>query len=81
MRKLAEGLMRDKSLENVNTIVDDIRSVNCNSDTKRDWISDFKNFKEVITTNIDSYPLYCFDNYIDVHPNPLAIAYRYENDK
>lgn len=79
MRKLSEGLIRDKSLVNVNTIVDDIRSVNCNSDTKRDWISDFKNFKEVITTNIDSYPLYCFDNHVDIHPNPLCIAYRFEN--
>jgi hypothetical protein len=79
MRKLSEGLIRDKSLENVNTIVDDIRTVNCNSDTKRDWISDFKNFNEVITTNIDSYPLYCFDNYIDIHPNPICVANRFEN--
>ena len=81
MRKLSEGLIRDKSLENVNTIVDDKRSINCNSDTKRDWISDFKNFKEVITLNIDSYPLFCYENHIDVHPNPLSIAYRYENKK
>ena len=81
MRKLSEGLIRDKSLVNVNTIVNDIRTVNCNSDTKRDWISNFKSFQEVITTNIDSYPYYCYENYIDLHPNPLCVAYRYENKK
>jgi len=79
MRKLSEGLIRDKSLENVNTIVDDTRTVNCNSDTKRDWITDFKSFNDVITLNIDSYPLYCFDNHIDIHPNPICVANRYEN--
>jgi len=79
MRKLAEGLIRDKSLKNVNTIMDDIRSVNCNSDTKRDWLGNFKNFKEVLETNIDSYPYYSFDDYNDLHPNPIAIAYRYES--
>ncbi len=79
MRKLSEGLIRDKSLINVNTIVDDKRSVNCNSDTKRDWLTDFKNFNDVITLNIDSYPLYCHENYIDVHPNPICVANRFEN--
>ena len=81
MRKLSEGLVRDKSLENVNTIVDDTRTVNCNSDTKRDWISDFKSFKEVITLNIDSYPYYCYNDITNLEPNPLCVAYRFENKK
>ena len=79
MRKLSEGLIRDKSLENVNTIVDDSRTVNCNSDTKRDWLLDFKSFKEVITKNIDSYPYYCYNDIKNLTPNPLCVAYRYEN--
>ncbi len=79
MRKLSEGIIRDKSLKNVNTIVDDKRSVNCNSDTKRDWISDFKNFNDVLTKNIDSYPYYCYNDIANLEPNPLCVAYRYEN--
>lgn len=78
MRKLSEGLIRDKTLEQVNTIVKDIRSVNCNSDTKRHWINDFNDFNEVIFLNIDSLPYYSFDDYKDLHPNPLITAYRYE---
>lgn len=79
MRKISEGLVRDKSLDQVNTIVKDIRSVNCNSDTKRHWISDFSNFKEVISSNIDSLPYYSFDDYKELHPNPLITAYNFEN--
>ena len=78
MRKLSEGLVRDKSLKYVNTIVDDTRSVNCNSDTKRDWITDFNNFNEVLTSNICSYPYYSYDNYKELHPNPICVANRYE---
>jgi len=81
MRKLSEGLIRDKSLINVNTITDDKRSVNSNSDTKRDWITDFKSFREVISTNIDSYPLICYNDLTELHPNPLCIANRFENKK
>ena len=81
MRKLSEGLIRDKSLEQVNTIVKDVRSVNCNSDTKRHWNTDFNDFKEVISSNIDSLPYYSFDNYNELHPNPLITAYNYENKR
>ena len=79
MRKLSEGLVRDKSLEYVNTIVDDSRSVNCNSDSKRDWLLDFRSFKEVITKNIDSYPYHCYNDIKELTPNPLCVAYRYDN--
>ena len=80
MRKLSEGLVRDKSLINVNTIVDDTRTVNSNSDSKRDWLNNFKSFKEVITKTIDSYAYYCYDDSTNnLHPNPLSIAYRFEN--
>jgi len=79
MRKLSEGLIRDKSLKNVNTIVDDKRTVNCNSDSKRDWLSDFKSFKDVLNTNIDSYAYYSYNDIELLEPNPLSVAYRYEN--
>lgn len=79
MRKLSEGLIRDKSLINVNTIMDDTRSVDCNSDTKRDWISDFGSFREVISKNIESYPYYIYNLEGKLHPNPMSISYRFEN--
>lgn len=79
MRKLSEGLIRDKSLINVNTIIDDKRSVNCNSDTKRDWLRDFKSFNDVLNTNIDSFPYYCYNDVNELTPNPLSVAYRFEN--
>ena len=79
MRKLSEGLIRDKNLDNVNTIMNDKRSINCNSDSKRDWIIDFRSFKEVLSINIDSYPLICYNDLTELHPNPLGIAYRFEN--
>lgn len=77
MRKLSEGLIRDKSLDYVNTMTVDKRSVNSNSDTKRDWLTDFGSFNEVITTNIDSYPYYSYDNSNSLNPNPLCVAIRY----
>jgi len=79
MRKLAEGLIRDKDLSNVNTMIDDIRSVNCNSDSKRDWLRDFKSFNDVLTSNIDSLPYYCYNDINDLKPNPLCVSYRFEN--
>ncbi len=79
MRKLSEGLIRDKSLINVNVMIDDKRSVNCNSDSKRDWLRNFKSFNDVLKTNIDSYPYYCYDDIKELTPNPLCVAYRYEN--
>jgi len=79
MRKLSEGLIRDKSLINVNTIMNDKKSINCNSDTKRDWISNFGSFREVISKNIDSYPLYSYNVLGKLNPNPLCVAYRFEN--
>jgi len=78
MRKLSEGLIRDKSLINVNTMMIDKRTVNCNSDTKRDWFSDFNSFQEVLTKFIDSYPYYCYDDESDLHPNPLCVGIRYD---
>jgi len=80
MRKLSEGLIQDKSLINVNTIVNDKRTISCNSDTKRDWINDFKSFRELLSKNIDSYPYYFYDEFSELEPNPLTIAYNYENN-
>jgi len=78
MRKLSECLIRDKSLDNVNVMTFAKKSVNCNSDTKRDWIKDFNNFKEVITEVIPSYPYYCYESSLELHPNPLCVGIRYD---
>jgi len=78
MRKISECLVRDKSLENVNTIMTAKRSVNPNSDSKRDWLRDFANFNEVLTISIDSLP-YCFyDTKSALEPNPFCVAHRYD---
>jgi hypothetical protein len=80
MRKLSEGLVMDKSLINVNTVMIGKKSVNCNSDTKRDWLKDFESFNDVLSYDIDSYPYYSYDdgNNAELHPNPLCVAFRYE---
>ena len=78
MRKLSRALIKDKNLTKVNTMVKDKRSVNVNSDTKRDWLREFENFNDLLCSQIDSYPYYSYDNYKELHPNPLCVAYRYE---
>jgi len=77
MRKLSEGLVRDKSLINVNTIINEKKSVNCNSDSKRDWLYRFRSFQEVLDTQIDSYPYIMYDNSLNLHPNLICVDYRY----
>ena len=73
MRKLSEGLVRDKSLVNVNTMVKDIKTVNCNSDKKRHWKDSFENFDDLLSRNIDSLPYYANmekkDNKLDLNTN------------
>jgi hypothetical protein len=79
MRKIRECIVRDNSLENVNTIMNAKRSVNPNSDTKRDWFNEFANFQEVLTKQIDSLPYYFWDLESPLEPNPKAVAYRYDS--
>jgi len=81
MRKIREGLIRDKSLVNVNTITIAKKTVNINSDYKRDWIYDFKDFKDVLSCNIDSLPYYSFDDGSNdnLYPNPICIYVRNEH--
>jgi len=79
MRKISEALVRDKSLENVNIMMDSEKTVNCNSDSKRDWFSNFKSFRDVLNQSITSLPYFCFDNQLDIHPNPICVAYRYDS--
>jgi len=76
MRKISEGLIRDKSLINVNTIVIDHRSVNCNSDSKRNWFNDFKSFKEVLSKQIKSLPYVLYNDDLNLHPNKICLNYR-----
>lgn len=72
MRKIREAIIQDKSVINMNTMVDIERSVNANSDTKRTWFGNFDNFSGLITRTIDSLPLLYKDN--ELNPNPIVLA-------
>lgn len=80
MRKLGEALVQDKSMNKVNTFVDLERTVNANSDTKRDWNKDFNNFNEILSINIDSNPFITFENGKSLDLNPKSIQYRIDNN-
>ena len=80
MKKLAEALVQDKSMIKVNTFENKERTINCNSDSKRDWFKDFKNFKDILTSNINSYPFYQFESEGNLHLNPISIQYRIDNN-
>lgn len=65
MRKIREGIVRDKNLSNVNTMTDIEKSISINSDYKRHWNSKFKHFYDMTKRNIDSKPFYVLiDNYL-----------------
>jgi len=72
MRKIREAIVQDKSVINMNTMVDIERSVSVNSDTKRSWFSEFDNFKGLMSRNIDSLPLVYKNNQLNI--NPIALA-------
>lgn len=78
MRKLAECLMRDKNLENLNTFKSEPRTINPNSDSKRSWIDNFSSFNDVLSRNIDSYAPVCHFDYSRLYNNPISTAIRYE---
>jgi len=74
MKKLREALVRDKSIEFVNTMSEIKRSVNINSDTKRHWIREFENFNDLLKNNIDSLPFISYDYRFELNPNPLIVS-------
>lgn len=80
MKKLAEALVQDKSMIKVNTFENKERTINCNSDTKRDWFKDFNNFNDILTSNINSYPFIMFENNDNLELNPISIQYRIDNN-
>lgn len=74
MRKLKQAIIQDKSLDKVNTIVVDTRTIAVNSDKKRSWYEKFNSFQDLLDKNIDSLPLMSIivNNEIDVFPNHLV---------
>ncbi|MFX1452969.1 MAG: hypothetical protein ACFFCM_19185 [Promethearchaeota archaeon] len=78
MRKVREALVRDKSLDLMNTMTDVERSVQLDSDTKRSWFSKFDNFYDVINKQIDSLPLF-FDG-SELQPNDIALGKMFDID-
>ncbi|MHA1292218.1 MAG: DNA polymerase [Promethearchaeota archaeon] len=75
MLKISQALIQDKHMDNVNIMFNAKKSVNINSDRKRCWFRDFKNFKDTLNDNIKSLPyIAIYDNDInELHPNPMVI--------
>lgn len=45
-------------VEYINRFVPDMKKLSCNFDTKRIWIDDYRTFKEVLSRNVESNPLF-----------------------
>lgn len=74
MKKVREAIIRDKSVINVNRMFDIERSVKCNSDVKRTWISEFENFNDLSKRQISSLPYFSFENEFGLNPNPIILS-------
>lgn len=74
MKKVREALIQDKNLINMNKMVDITRSINLNSDSKRHWYRDFKNFDDLRKNNIKSLPFYNFKSKFRLNPNPKVYS-------
>ena len=74
MLKISQALIQQKSVETVNTMVDTKKSVNINSDRKRNWFRDFTDFKDTLKNNISSLPYIVIldKDELEIMPNPLA---------
>jgi len=79
MKKIREGLVQDKCLVKVNTIVDYKRSVLCSFNDKRSWFKDFKNFKEVLNTNHNSLAHVLYKDDPEFYMNEKCSLYRWDN--
>ena len=73
MLKISQSLVQYKNLIGVNTMIDNIKSVNLNSDTKRCWNRDFIDFNDSLLHSINSLPYIAVldDDVLDIYPNPL----------
>ena len=74
MLKISQALIQEKSVETVNTMVDTPKSVNVNSDRKRNWFRKFKDFNDTLKSSISSLPYIAIMDLdeLELHPNPLA---------
>jgi len=70
MKKVRESIIQDKSINQMNKMVDIERTVNINSDSKRHWYSNFGNFGDILKKNICSLPYYRYNNHSHLNPNP-----------
>jgi len=57
MLRSAECLKRYHNIDKVNTFIEQNRNLNINSDKKRIWNRDFRDCRDLLTSNIDSKPL------------------------
>ena len=80
MKKVRESIIQDKSINQMNKMVDIERTVNINSDSKRQWYSDFENFDDILKRNINSLPFYRFNNCSDLCSNPIVISKQTNED-
>lgn len=74
MKKIREAIIQDKNLVNMNKMIDIKKSVSANSDSKRHWIRDFKDFNDLRKNNIDSLPFYNFKQEFELESNPIIIS-------
>ena len=74
MLKISQALIQEKNIEPVNTMVDVDKTVNVNSDRKRNWFRQFEDFNDTLKGNISSLPyIAILDlNELELMPNPLA---------
>jgi len=65
--KIAESLKRWNSLENVNTFIDTHKDLDINSDMKRNWFSEFKNCRDLLSRNISSQTIKINDFWLNFY--------------
>jgi hypothetical protein len=59
MMKMAQALHRDKNLERVNLMIDEIKKIRLNADVKREWDYQYSSFGQLLSTIANSKPLNC----------------------
>lgn len=74
MKKVREAIIQDKSVINMNKMFDIERNISCNSDLKRTWNDEFKDFNDLKNRNISSLPYYSFENEFGLSLNPIIIS-------
>lgn len=74
MKKIREAIIQDKNVINMNMMVDIERTVNANSDSKRDWYKSFDSLYDLTQKSIKSLPLHSFNNYFKLKSNPIILS-------